>query len=382
MSSAVDLKSTLNLPQTAFPMKANLPQAEPRRLQEWRETGLYRRIREARKGAPPFVLHDGPPYANGNIHIGTVLNKVLKDFVVRSRSMAGHDAPYLPGWDCHGLPIELQVDRDLGARKKDMSAVEFRRACRAYAEKWLGTQRSEFERLGILGEWDAPYLTMNPGYQATIVRQLAAFVEKGLVYKAKKSVHWCINDATALAEAEVEYEENHESPSIDVRFRLAEGERERLGLPGSGPLDAVIWTTTPWTLPANLALAFHPDADYGVYETGAGALLVATALKDAASARWQRLDPQHETGRLLGTVKGAALEGARFRHPWLDRDSVGVLGDYVTLDTGTGVVHTAPGHGWDDYLTGVRYGLDIYCPVDEAGRFQADVDGFAGLKVF
>ena len=382
MTDAADLKSTLNLPQTAFPMKANLPQMEPLRLKEWGEKDLYRRLRESRRGAPPFVLHDGPPYANGGIHIGTVLNKVLKDFVVRSRHMAGHDAPYVPGWDCHGLPIELQVDRDLGAKKKEMSAVEFRQHCRKYAEKWLSVQRTQFQQLGILGEWDAPYLTMAPSYQATIVRQLADFVEKGLVYKAKKSVHWCISDATALAEAEVEYDDNHESPSIDVRFRLAEGERERLGLPGSGPVDAVIWTTTPWTLPANLGLAFHPDADYGVYEMDGGAVIVATALKDAAAARWQSFDGSNPVGRLLATVKGTVFERARFRHPWIDRDSLGVLGDYVTLDTGTGVVHTAPGHGWDDYLTGVRYGLDIYCPVDERGRFLPEVEAFAGQRVF
>jgi isoleucyl-tRNA synthetase len=382
MTDAADLKSTLNLPQTAFPMKANLPQAEPQRLEAWKATGLYRRLREARRGAPPFVLHDGPPYANGHVHLGTALNKVLKDFVVRSRHMAGHDAPYLPGWDCHGLPIELQVDRDLGAKKREMSAVEFRRHCRAYAEKWLATQRSEFEKLGILGEWQAPYMTMAPAYQATIVRQLAQFAEKDLVYKAKKSVYWCISDATALADAEVEYDENHSSPSIDVRFRLAEGERERLGLPGSGPVDAVIWTTTPWTLPANLAVAFHPEADYGLYEMDGGAVLIATALKDAAAARWQATGTGGPVGRLLGTVKGAVFDRARFRHPWIDRDALGVLGDYVTLDTGTGVVHTAPGHGWDDYLTGVRYGLEIYCPVDERGRFLPEVEGFAGQRVF
>ena len=382
MSSAADLKSTLNLPQTPFPMKANLPQSEPRRLEQWRESGLYRRVRESRKGKPPFVLHDGPPYANGHIHLGTVLNKILKDLVVRSRTMAGYDAPYVPGWDCHGLPIELKVDRDLGAKKKEMDAVAFRRACRAYAEKWVATQRAEFERLGILGEWDDPYLTMKPSYQATIVRQLAAFAEKGLVYKAKKSVHWCISDATALAEAEIEYDENHESPSIDVRFRLAEGERERLGLPGSGPVDAVIWTTTPWTLPANLGVAFHPDADYGLYAVPGGAVILATTLRDAAAARWQKLDPAVQPGELLGVVKGSVFDRARFRHPFISRDSLGVLGDYVTLDTGTGLVHTAPGHGWDDYLTGVRYGLDIYCPVDERGRFLPEVEHFAGQRVF
>jgi isoleucyl-tRNA synthetase len=382
MSSAVDLKTTLNLPQTAFPMKANLPQTEPRRLEQWQQQDLYGRVRAARRRSPPFVLHDGPPYANGHIHLGTALNKILKDLVVRSRAMAGHDAPYVPGWDCHGLPIELQVDRDLGAKKRQMSAVEFRRACRAYAEKFVAIQRKEFERLGILGEWDAPYLTMAPSYQATIVRQLAAFAEKGLVYKAKKSVHWCISDATALAEAEIEYDEGHESPSIDVRFRLAAGERERLGLPGSGPLDAVIWTTTPWTLPANLAVSFHPDADYGLYEMDGATVVLATALKDLAAERWTQSGTAGRPGRLLGEVKGAAFEGARFRHPWIDRDSVGVLGDYVTLDTGTGVVHTAPGHGWDDYLTGVRYGLEIYCPVDERGRFTNEVEGFTGQKVF
>ncbi len=261
MTTTQDLRSTLNLPRTDVPMKANLPQAEPRRLERWKAEGHYATVRAARQGRPPFVLHDGPPYANGHIHLGTALNKILKDVVVRSRSMAGYDAPYVPGWDCHGLPIELQVDRNLGAKKKQMSAVAFRRACREYAEKFVAIQRVEFERLGVLGEWETPYLTMSPGYQATIVRQLADFVEKGLVYKAKKSVYWCISDRTALAEAEVEYDENHVSPSIDVRFPLAEGERSRLeklipALAGRN-VHAVIWTTTPWTLPANLALAFH-----------------------------------------------------------------------------------------------------------------------------
>jgi isoleucyl-tRNA synthetase len=391
MNPVQDLKSTLNLPRTDFPMKANLPQAEPRRLEEWKQTGLYRRIREARKGAPRFVLHDGPPYANGHIHLGTALNKILKDVIVRSRTLSGDDAPYVPGWDCHGLPIELKVDRDLGPKKKQMSAVAFRRECRTYAEKWVATQRKEFERLGVLGEWDDPYLTMNPGYQAAIVRQLAEFVEKGLVYKAKKSVYWCISDQTALAEAEVEYDEAHVSPSIDVRFALADGEQARLGalgVPVAGRrVHAVIWTTTPWTLPANLALAFHPEADYAFYpvEGTPDVFLVARALRDAALARWNKGRGAGDALRLgapLAEVKGAALEGLRFRHPWIDRDSPGVLGDYVTLDTGTGVVHTAPGHGWDDYLTGVRYGLDIYCPVDVAGRFLPEVEGFAGKKVF
>ena len=387
-----DLRSTLNLPRTDFPMKANLPQAEPRRLERWREDDLYGRIRAARKGCPSFVLHDGPPYANGHIHLGHVLNKILKDVIVRSRSMLGMDAPYLPGWDCHGLPIELKVDRDLGAKKREMSPLAFRQACRAYAEKFVRIQREEFERLGVLGEWQDPYLTMSPSYQATILRQLAEFVEKGLVYKAKKSVHWCISCRTALAEAEVEYDENHVSPSIDVRFPLVDEDRDALaakhpGLAGKR-VFAVIWTTTPWTLPANLALAVHPDYEYAFYpvEGTDDVLLVAKDLHEASEARWRAkgnpAGAPSALGAPLAGAKGVDLEKLRFRHPWIDRDSPVLLADYVTRDTGTGVVHTAPGHGWDDYLTGVRYGLDIYCPVDEAGRFLPEVERFAGQKVF
>jgi isoleucyl-tRNA synthetase len=386
MATTEDLKSTLNLPRTDFPMKANLAQAEPKRLQSWQEAGLYGKVRESRKGAPVFILHDGPPYANGDIHLGTVLNKVLKDIVVRSATMQGFDSPYVPGWDCHGLPIELKVDKDLGSKKKEMSPVAFRQACRKYAEKWLDIQRGQFKRLGVMGEWDDPYMTMAPAYQATIVRELATFVEKDLVYKAKKSVHWCISDRTALAEAEVEYDEDHESPSIDARF--AASAEAQAALEAKVPalrgrrVSAVIWTTTPWTLPGNLALAFHPEADYAFYpvEGSTDVLVLAKALRESAAARWNRFEGR--LGEPLGELKGADFEGVRFRHPWIDRDSPGVLGDYVTLDTGTGIVHTAPGHGWDDYLTGVRYGLDIYCPVDEAGRFLPEVERFAGKKVF
>ncbi len=387
-----ELRATLNLPKTDFPMKANLPQAEPRRLAEWQKHDLYGTIRRARAGGPGFVLHDGPPYANGHIHLGTVLNKILKDVIVRSRSMSGKDAPYRPGWDCHGLPIELKVDRDLGAKKREMSPIEFRRACRAYAEKFVAIQRQEFERLGVLGEWDDPYLTMSPGYQATIVRQLAEFAEQGLVYKAKKSVHWCVSCRTALAEAEVEYDEHHVSPSIDVRFPLAAEETARLAerhpaLAGKR-VFAVIWTTTPWTLPANLALAFHPEADYAFYPVAGGddVLLLAKALREGSEARWRAkgnpAGPAPELAAPLAETKGRELEHLRFRHPWIDRDSPALLADYVTLDTGTGIVHTAPGHGWDDYLTGVRYGLDVYCPVDEGGRFLPEVERFAGQRVF
>jgi len=383
MKTESDLRSTLNLPKTDFPMKANLAQSEPQRLARWKQEGLYAQLRKARKGAPSFVLHDGPPYANGHIHIGTTLNKVLKDVVVRSRSMAGHDAPYRPGWDCHGLPIELKVERDLGSKKHTMSAIAFRQECRKYAEKYVAIQRDEFERLGVMGEWADPYLTMAPAYQATIVKELATFAEKGLVYKAKKSVHWCISCRTALAEAEVEYDEHHESPQIDVRFALAPQAATKLAQAhpalADRPVFAVAWTTTPWTLPANLALAFHPEAEYAFYpvEGSSEVLLLAKALHERVAAR---------TGLKLGAplagLTGAELEHVRFRHPWIDRDAPGVLADYVTLDTGTGVVHTAPGHGWDDYLTGVRYGLDIYCPVDEGGRFLPEVEHFAGQRVF
>src|SRR5262245_3041843 len=321
MSTAFDLKSTLNLPKTDFPMKANLPQAEPKRLESWKQEGLYAKVRAARKGRPVFVLHDGPPYANGAVHLGTALNKILKDLVVRSRAMAGYDAPYLPGWDCHGLPIELQVDKNLGSKKKDLSPVAFRKECRAYAEKFVAIQRAEFERLGILGEWDHPYLTMAPAYQATIVRELAAFAEKGLVYKAKKSVHWCISCRTALAEAEVEYDEAHVSPQVDVRFPLADAEKEKLvaaypALRGKN-VFAVIWTTTPWTLPANLALAFHPEADYAFFPVPGGddVYLVAKAMRAAVEERWWR--GEKKLGDPLGEAKGQSFEGVRFRPPWI-----------------------------------------------------------------
>jgi isoleucyl-tRNA synthetase len=383
MAEVTDLKSTLNLPKTAFPMKANLPQAEPERLAQWKREGLYKRVQAARAQAPHFVLHDGPPYANGHIHIGHVVNKVLKDFVVRSRSLAGHNSPYKPGWDCHGLPIELQVDRELGPKKKDLSPVEFRQKCRAHAMKFVEIQREEFERLGISGEWEDPYLTMAPGYQATIVRQLRVFVEQGQVYKAKKAVHWCISCRTALAEAEVEYDENHVSPSVDVLYPLKEGELAGFPELAGKRVSAVIWTTTPWTIPATLALAFAKDAVYGFYPVlGTDEVyLLAKAVLETSQARWRKGETLR-LGPALLELKGQQLERVTFLHPWLPREMPGVLADYVTLDSGTGIVHTAPGHGWDDYLTGVRYGLDIYCPVDEGGRFLNDVEHFAGQKVF
>ena len=375
-----DWKDTLNLPRTEFPMKANLQAAEPQTLARWAEMRLYDRIREARRGRPRFVLHDGPPYANGQIHLGTALNKILKDLVVKSRTMAGYDSPYVPGYDCHGLPIELKVDRELGGRKRNMSVADFRRACRAYAEKFIGVMTEEFQRLGVFGDWEHPYLTMNFKYQAAIARALGKFVEQGLVYKGKKPVHWCIHCRTALAEAEVEYED-HSSPSIYVEFPLAEDGAAELGsrIPALAgrPVSVLIWTTTPWTIPSNLAIAFHPELDYAAYDVDGRAVILAEGLAGKVG---------EATGRTLGApvarMRGAELEHIRFQHPVYARSSLGVLGEYVTLEAGTGAVHTAPGHGADDFATGVKYGLDIYAPIGPGGRFLDSVELFGGMKVF
>ncbi len=375
-----DWKDTLNLPRTTFPMKANLQAAEPEMIAWWREIDLYERIHDARAGRPRFVLHDGPPYANGQIHLGTALNKILKDFVVKSRSMSGFDAPYVPGYDCHGLPIELKVDRELGPRKRDMALADVRRACRAYAERFIGVMTEEFQRLGIFGDWQRPYLTMNYRYQAAIARALGRFVDRGLIYKGKKPVHWCIHCRTALAEAEVEYED-HVSPSIYVEFALAASSAEEAGrrfpaLAGR-KISVLIWTTTPWTIPSNLAIAFHPEFEYGAYEADGRVVIIATALAPAVADAVGR-----PLARPIARFKGADLDGLVFRHPLYDRDSLAVLGDYVTLEQGTGAVHTAPGHGADDFLTGRKYSLEIYAPVGPDGRFTDDVGLFAGEQVF
>ena len=373
-------KDTVNLPRTDFPMKASLPATEPETLARWAAMDLYGKIRARRRGAPKFVLHDGPPYANGNIHIGTAMNKILKDLVVKSRSMAGYDAPYVVGYDCHGLPIELQVDRELGPKKREMSVADFCRACRAYAERFVGTMSEQFQRLGILGTWDDPYLTMNFKYQAAIARAFGRFVDQGLVYKGKKPVHWCIHCRTALAEAEVEYE-HHTSPSIYVEFPLAPEAAGDLGarIPelAGRQVSVLIWTTTPWTIPSNLAIAFHPEFDYAAYDVDGRAVIVAEALAPAvAQAVGRAFD------RPIARMKGEQLEGVRFRHPLYDRDSVGVLGEYVTLDAGTGAVHTAPGHGADDFNTGMKYGLEIYAPIGPSGHFLESVGLFGGMRVF
>ncbi|HUQ87107.1 MAG TPA: class I tRNA ligase family protein, partial [Vicinamibacterales bacterium] len=367
-----DWKDTCNLPRTAFSMKANLQTTEPETVARWDAMDLYGKIRGARKGATKYLLHDGPPYANGEIHMGHALNKILKDLVVKSHNMLGFDAPYIPGWDCHGLPIELKVDRELGPKKKQMSVADFRRECRAYAEKYVDIQRRDFKRLGILGTWDNPYKTLKFEYQAAIVRALGKFVEQDMVYKGKKPVHWCTHCRTALAEAEVEYEQ-HVSPSIYVEFSMSDASIEEFKrrLPAfdaalvnvfSKGMSVLIWTTTPWTIPNNLGIAFHPTFEYGVYDIDGKAVIVA---KDLAETVGKKIGKSFD--RLLASFDGKAMERLVFRHPLYDRDSLGVLGDYVTLDAGTGAVHTAPGHGADDYKTGVRYGLEIYAPLDAGG---------------
>ena len=378
----IDIKATLNLPRTDFPMKADLPRREPRLLRAWDELDLYAVIRKARRGRPSFVMHDGPPYANGHIHLGQSLNKILKDIVVKSRTMMGYDAPYLPGWDCHGLPIEHQVDKDLGPKKSSMTPLQVRAECKAYAEKFIDIQREEFRRLGIFGDWRRPYLTLDKAYEGMIVEQIGCFVRNGHIYRDKRSVHWCPQDATALAEAEVEYEDDV-SPAITVRFPIDAALLEKRGIRGLAgrKVSILIWTTTPWTLPANVAVAFHPDFDYQAVDVGEEVLLLAAARLDAV------LRPRGlEVRRILGTLKGRDLEGlgdASAPYPFAGAGkSRLVVADYVTGDTGTGVVHTAPGHGMDDFLTGRRYGLPIVSPVDERGRFVDGTGAFSGMKVF
>ncbi len=376
MAEPFDVKSTLNLPQTAFAMKAKLTQKEPELLKKWKETGLYGRILRKHAADPTFVLHDGPPYANGTIHLGTAMNKILKDFIVKSRTMQGRLAPYVPGWDCHGLPIEIHVDKLLGDRKKDMSIIEIREECRAYALKYVDIQRSDFIRLGVFGEWDDPYLTMAPGYEAGVLRHLAAFFAAGNVFKGKRPVHWCPTCRTALAEAEIIYKDKT-SPSIYVKFPMATDLGAKIPELRGRRASVIIWTTTPWTLPANLAIAFHPEHEYAAFESGEDVYIVAKTLVPKIAGMLGIRDP-----KILATILGRDLEGLKARHPWIDRDSLFVLADYVTLDDGTGCVHTAPGHGLEDYQTGRAYGLDIYAPVDDEGRFTPDVARYAGMSVF
>jgi isoleucyl-tRNA synthetase len=375
----MDYKATLNLPKTDFPMKANLAQAEPRMLAWWDEIGIYKRLREAAADRPLWILHDGPPYANGHIHMGHVLNKVLKDVVVKSRSMLGFNAPYVPGWDCHGLPIEHQVDKELGL---DTAPLDVRRAmdplekigkCRAYATKYVGVQREEFRRLGVFGDWDNPYITMAPAYQAVIAREFGRFVGRGLVYKGLKPVHWCMHCKTALAQAEVEYEEQR-TPSVYVRFPVVAPLPDA---PSAPRPSFVIWTTTPWTLPANLAIAVHPDEEYVALDAGGETLVVASKLVDAFAQAAGLVAP-----RRVVAFPGRRLEGLEYRHPWIDRTGKVASATFVEMDAGTGLVHIAPGHGEEDYDLGKALGLRVYNPVDDDGRFVADVEHFAGQTVW
>ena len=359
-----DYKDTLNLPQTDFPMKANLAQKEPFMLDFWEENKVYEKLQEKRKGCEHYILHDGPPYANGHIHIGHALNKILKDIIVKYKSMKGFYSPYIPGWDCHGLPIELQVDKDLGDKKDKLSILEKREFCREYAAKFVDIQREEFRRLGVFGDWQKPYLTMTNAYEATIVREFCKFVETGSVYKGKKPVHWCPSCVTALAEAEVEYNDK-ESPSVFVKFEVDDENINKFlpDLKGKN-VFVIIWTTTPWTLPANLAIAFHPDFDYVAVEQGDEVYIVAEGRVEALG---EKIGLQ---GGVIARTLGKTLEGMEAGHPFIRRRSKAVLGEFVSLEEGTGIVHIAPGHGEDDYQLGLKYGLDIYAPVDDHGKFK------------
>ncbi len=409
MSTAtpLDLKKTVNLPKTSFSQKANLGQAEPARLKKWSEMNLYSLIRQVSEGRPKFILHDGPPYANDDIHLGTALNKIIKDFIVKSRSMLGFDAPYVPGYDCHGLPIEMYVDKKLGAKKANMPPISIRRACREHAANALKGQTRDFKRLGILGEWDDPYLTMSNDYEAETARIFGTFIERGYVYKGARPVYWCIHDQTALAEAEVEYRQ-HTSESVYVKFPLKSDPALIDPQLAGKKVFFLIWTTTPWTLPANLGIAVHPNFDYSAIEHGDEVYVVASELVDAVASKCNLGDVNNDGERsrpvVLATFCGSKLDRLECKHAWLDRTSLVMLGEHVTLGgeadaeveldvkdareksvtgkAGTGLVHTAPGHGHDDFVIGKRYDLDIYCPVDNAGRFTNEVDRFAGENVF
>jgi isoleucyl-tRNA synthetase len=375
-----DLKSTINLPKTGFPMKAGLPQNEPKILARWEERRIYDRIREVRKGAPTYVLHDGPPYANGPIHLGTAMNKCLKDFIVKSKNMAGFDSPYVPGWDCHGLPIEIKVDQMLGGKKLQMKAVDVRAECRKYAEKFLDLQRSQFKRIGVFGRWEQPYSTMTPQYEAAVLDILYRFLENDFVYKGLRSVYWCVFDETALAEAEVEYE-NHTSPTVWVKYPFARDPASIDAALRGKKVSTIIWTTTPWTLPASMAVAFHPDEEYVALESGADhnneVFIVGARLAEVVKEKTGL-----QSAREIARFPGRKMEYADFRHPFLDRKVLGVLADYVTMDQGTGVVHTAPAHGAEDFITGQKYQIDPTCNVDKAGILRNGLPEYEGKRIF
>ncbi len=373
----MDYKKTLNLPNTKFPMKANLARREPEQLKSWDDNNLYEEIRDRSKGKEQFILHDGPPYANGNIHMGTALNKILKDIIVRSRQMTGFDASYVPGWDCHGLPIEHNVDKQLGSRKKEVSQLEKRKLCRSYAEKYIDIQREEFKRLGVMGKWDEPYLTMNYRYEAIIAKECGEFALNGSLFQGKKPIHWCCNCKTALAEAEIEYKDES-SPSIFVKFLLKNDLGKEIPELSGKKVSFVIWTTTPWTIPSNLAVALHPEFVYAAVETrNSEVLILANDLVEDCMKKFGFEDYQ-----VLCQIDPKILENKKCRHPLYDRESLVILGSHVTLDAGTGCVHTAPGHGGEDFEVGLLYGLDPYSPVNDNGCFTKEVEFFEGQFVF
>ncbi len=371
-----ELKSTINLPTTAFPMRANLPQNEPKLLARWEQERIYNRIREVRKGAQQYILHDGPPYTSGPIHMGTALNKCLKDFVVKSKTMAGFDAPYVPGWDCHGLPIEIKVDKELGGKKLQMRPLDVRAECRKYAQKYLDLQRQQFKRIGVFGRFERPYATMTPHYESVVLETFFSFYENGFVYKGLRAVYWCMHDETALAEAEVEYE-NHTSSTVWVKYALLDDPAKIDPALAGKKVSTIIWTTTPWTLPASMAVAFHPDEEYVALESGGEIYIVASRLASEVAAKCNL-----PNARPLAHFPGRKLEHLNFQHPFLDRKILGVLADYVTMDTGTGVVHTAPSHGAEDFMTGVKYGLDATSNVDEKGILRQGLPEYAGKRVW
>ncbi len=376
MPVQMDLKSTINLPKTNFPMKAGLPQNEPKMLERWEQMGLYERIRQARKGKPKYILHDGPPYTSGPIHLGTAMNKCLKDFIVKSKNMSGFDAPYVPGWDCHGLPIEIKVDKELGGKKLQMRPTDVRAECRKYAQKFLDLQRQQFKRIGVFGRFNRPYATMNPQYESVVLSTFFSFYENGFVYKGLRAVYWCMHDETALAEAEVEYED-HTSSTVWVKYALLDDPAMIDPALAGKKVSTIIWTTTPWTLPASMAVAFHPDEDYVALESGAEVYIVAAKLAKDAADKCGLANP-----RELAHFPGRKLERLNFQHPFLDRKILGVLADYVTMDTGTGVVHTAPSHGAEDFMTGVKYGLDATSNVDEKGILRNGLPEYTGKRVW
>ena len=376
----MDYKKTLNLPSTKFPMKANLAKREPEQLKYWEESRLHEKIRNASKGRELFILHDGPPYANVYIHIGTALNKILKDIIVRSRQMMGFDAVYVPGWDCHGLPIEHNVDKELGAKKKDLSMAQVRKLCRSYAEKFIDIQREEFKRLGVMGEWENPYLTMNYAYEAAIARECGKFALNGSLFRSKKPIYWCSTCQTALAEAEVEYHDET-SPSIFVKFPLQDdisSEVKAVSDISDKKVFVVIWTTTPWTIPANMAIAFHPDFEYIAVDVGNNEVLImAGELVESCMSTFGITDY-----KIIADIDPKMLERKKCIHPLYDRESILILADHVTLEAGTGCVHTAPGHGREDYEVSLLYDIDVYSPIDDKGCFTQDVEFFSGQFVF